>query len=180
MTTLKKLIGLPMILDGIHQGYVVRGVVTRDGKTRRGLVVRSGLSALKWVPRDQIQLMGKVSVIGTGKTKKLPRDADYRLFRVSTMDGVRLGTVSDCVIHDETLQVLALEVSLGPVDDLVRGRYLCTCFHVRPGTVSMTGHVLIPEEVIQDDGQNDTGADRWIPLRTGHYPTGRMRHETHE
>ena len=147
MTSLKRLIGLPVVLDGRGAGYVMRGVVTRDGRKLRGLVVRSGIQGARWLPREQITLMGKVSIIGTGETRKLPRDAEYRLFRVSGADGARLGVVSDCIIHNETLQVMALEVSLGPVDDLIFGRWLATCFNVRPGTVSMTGHVYIPEEV---------------------------------
>ncbi|MBR6525476.1 MAG: hypothetical protein IKT57_05855 [Clostridia bacterium] len=180
MTTLKKLIGLPVILDGVNQGYVIRGVVTRDGRNLRGLVVRMGLSGARWLPREQILLTGKVSVIGTGKTRKLPKDADYRLFRVSSMDGTRLGIVSDCVIHDETLQVVALEVSMGPVDDMIRGRWLATSFHVRPCAASGTGHVLIPEEVTQDNGEDHIGHDGWFPLRPWHDAPGRMRHETHE
>ena len=147
MTSLKRLIGLPVVLDGQGAGHVMRGVVTRDGKNLRGLVVRLGIQGARWLPREQITLMGKVSVIGTGETRKLPKDAEYRLFRVSGADGTRLGVVSDCIIHNETLQVMALEVSLGPVDDLICGRWLATCFNVRPGLVSMTGHVYIPEEV---------------------------------
>ena len=147
MTSLKRLIGLPVVLDGRGVGYVMRGVVTRDGRNLRGLVVRLGMQGARWLPREQITLMGKVSVIGTGETRKLPRDAEYRLFRVSGADGTRLGVVSDCFIHQETLQVMALEISLGPVDDLICGRWLATCFNVRPAAAGMTGHVLIPEEV---------------------------------
>ena len=147
MTSLKRLIGLPVVLDGRGCGHVIRGVVTRDGHNLRGLVVRNGIQGARWLPREQITFMGKVSVIGTGETRKLPRDAEYKLFRVSSADGERLGVVSDCIIHHETLRVMALEISLGPVDDLISGRWLATCFSVRPGTVSGTGHVFIPEEV---------------------------------
>lgn len=148
MTSLKRLIGLPVVLDGHSAGSVLKAVVTRDGRNLRGLVVRGGAKGPRWLPREQILLLGKVSVIGTGVCQKLPRDSEYHLFRVSDADGARLGVVSDAIIQEETLQVVALEISSGPVDDLIDGRWLATCYTVRPSPLSDTGHVTIPGEVM--------------------------------
>ncbi|MBQ6960386.1 MAG: hypothetical protein IJP78_05340 [Clostridia bacterium] len=142
MTGLKKMTGLPVILNGKSIGSVMRGVLTEDGRTLRGIVVRGGLRGAKWVPREQIALVGKISVIASGKAGRVPRDADYRLFRVSDGDGMRLGIVTDALLHEETLRVAALEISCGPLDDLIDGRWYATAYHVQ--SRNGWGHVTVP------------------------------------
>lgn len=141
MTGLKKMMGLPVIINGRQRGSVLRGVLSEDGRTVRGLVVRGGLRGARWLPREQITLVGKISVIADGKTSRVPRDADYHLFRVTDADGTRLGVVTDALFHEETLRVAALEISGGPVDDLMDGRWYATAYHVQP--VGHTGHVTV-------------------------------------
>ena len=46
MTGLKRMIGLPVILNGRPAGCVVRGVLTEDGRGLRGIVLRGGLREL--------------------------------------------------------------------------------------------------------------------------------------
>jgi uncharacterized protein YrrD len=147
MTSLRKLIGLPVVLDGRNAGHILRAVLTRDGKKLRGLILRGGMRGPRWLSREQILLIGKVSVIGSGQPRKVPKDAEYKLFRVSDADGTRLGVVSDAILHEETLEVVALEISSGPVDDLVDGRWLATAFTVQCASTGNAGHVTIPGEV---------------------------------
>lgn len=142
MTGLKKMIGLPVMMNGKAAGSVLRGVLTEDGRSLRGIVMRGGLKGPRWLPRDQIALIGKLSVIGTGRPGRLPKDAGYRLFRVSDPEGARLGIVTDALMNEETLRVTALEISSGPLDDLTDGRWYATAFQVRPG--GNTGHVTVP------------------------------------
>lgn len=144
MTGLKKMIGLPVIIDGQTAGSVMRGVLSRDGRTLRGLVMRGGIRGARWLPREQILLIGKLSVIADGKSKRLPRDSDYRLFRVSDSEGMRLGVVTDALLSEETLRVAALEISSGPLDDLTDGRWYATAFTVHPG--ASMGHVTVPQQ----------------------------------
>ena len=142
MTGLKKMIGLPVIINGRQRGNVLRGVLTEDGKTLRGLVLRGGLRGTRWLPRDQIMLVGQVSVIANGKAMKVPKDASYHLFRVTDPDGTRLGIVTDALFNEETLRVSALEISGGPLDDLIDGRWYATAYHVQP--MNGVGHVTVP------------------------------------
>ena len=150
MTGLKKIIGLPVIIGGKQAGTVLRGILTQDGRSLRGIVVRSGLKGARWLPRSSISLVGRVSVIAEGKPERVPKDAVYRLFRVSDPEGTRLGIVTDALFHEDTLRVSALEISGGPLDDLLDGRWYAVSFHVHPqGT---TGHVIVPngrEEVTE-------------------------------
>ena len=142
MTGLKKLVGMPVIVGGKAAGSVMRGVLTEDGRALRGIVLRGGLRGTRWLPREQIELVGKLSVIARGRPHRLPKAADYRLFRVSSADGARLGIVTDALINEETLRVSALEISGGPLDDLIDGRWYATVYHVRPA--GDTGHVTVP------------------------------------
>ena len=142
MTGLKKMIGLPVMLNGKTGGTVMRGVLTADGRSLKGIVMRGGLQGPRWLGRDQIALIGRLSVIATGKPGRLPRDADYRLFRVSDPEGTRLGIVTDALLNEETLRVTALEISGGPLDDLIEGRWYATAYHVQPR--GEYGHVTVP------------------------------------
>ena len=142
MTGLKKMTGLPVILNGKAVGSVLRGVLTEDGRSLRGIVVRGGLWGARWIPREQIALVGRISVIASGNTGRVPRGAGYRLFRVSDGDGMRLGIVTDALLNEETLRVSALEISAGPMDDLVDGRWYATAYHVQPR--GEYGHVTVP------------------------------------
>ena len=142
LTALKKMIGLPVILNGKPAGNVLRGVLSQDGRSLKGIVIRGGLRGQRWLSREQITLIGRVSVIGDGKARRVPREAAYRLFRVTDPEGTRLGIVTDALLHEETLRVAALEISGGPLDDLTEGRWYATAFHVRPQ--GDTGHVTVP------------------------------------
>ena len=138
------MIGLPVMIDGKEAGNVLRGVLSDDGRSLRGVVMRGGITGPKWLPRDQIDLVGKLSVIARGKPGKIPREADFRLFRVSDGEGMRLGIVTDALLYEETLRVAALEISAGPLDDLIDGRWYATAFSVR--SAGRRGHVTIPWE----------------------------------
>lgn len=141
MTGLKKMIGLPVILDGKASGSVLRGVLERDGRTLRGVVIRSGLTGARWLPKGSIDLLGQFSLIGRGKPEKVPKDASYRLFRVTDPEGDRIGIVTDVLLNEKTLRVAALEISSGPLDDLIDGRWYAASFYVRPA--GETGHVTL-------------------------------------
>jgi len=138
------MIGMPVVMNGKPAGSVLRGVLTEDGRSLRGIVMRGGLKGARWVPREQITLIGHLSIIGEGDSRRLPKDADYHLFRVSDAEGARLGIVTDALLHEETMRVAALEISAGPVDDLTEGRWYATAFTVRP--IGGTGHVTIQTE----------------------------------
>ena len=145
------MIGMPVMMDGKMAGSVLRGVLTEDGRALRGIVMRGGIKGARWLPREQISLIGDLSIIGKGKTCRVPKDAQYRLFRVSDAEGARLGIVTDALLNEETMHVTALEISGGPLDDLTEGRWYATAFTVRPR--GEMGHVTVPgarEEVNEE------------------------------
>ncbi len=142
MTGMKRLIGLPVILNGRQIGTVARGVVGEDGKRLSGLVVREGLRASRFLRAADILMLGRLSVICAKKPGRMPREAAFRLFRVTDANGARIGLVTDVLLEEASLRVAALEISSGPVDDLIAGRWYATAFDVR--AMGGTGHVTVP------------------------------------
>ena len=142
LTGMNRLIGLPVILEGRQIGTVERGVLCEDGKSLHGLVVRDGLRASRFLPASAIALLGRLSVLGKARPTRLPKNAGYRLFRVTDADGARVGVVTDALLDESSLRVTALEISAGPLDDLFTGRWYATAFDVK--SLGGTGHVTIP------------------------------------
>lgn len=131
MAGIQGLIGLPVIRGGKTVGLLEQAVLEESGKKLRGIIIREGIGGAKWVEREDIQTVGGVSVLVSGELKKPPKEASFRLGRVQDTSGLRLGTVTDAIINPETMEVEALEISNGPLDDLLHGRWLATDFVLR-------------------------------------------------
>lgn len=143
MIRLGSIVGLPAALDGRMVGRVEQTVLTHDGHALRGLVVRHGLGGARWVDAAHIAVLGNVSVILACKPGRLPVDADFILTSVKDTAGLNLGRVTDAYVNPATMQITALEVSLGLVEEITLGRMLARHFVVRP-TPDEPGQVLIP------------------------------------
>ncbi|MBQ8554471.1 MAG: hypothetical protein IJ438_01230 [Clostridia bacterium] len=142
---LGRVLGLPAIL-GEHQiGHVERAVLSRNGHHLMGLMIRRGLGSAKWVDHRAIGVLGDVSVILSDKPCRPPKDCDFTLHTVKDESGLTLGWVTDAWISPETLDVTALEISLGYLEDLRRGRLIVRDWAVQPGDHE-GAQVLIPRE----------------------------------
>lgn len=139
---MKRLIGLPVIRNGRQIGTIVRGVLREDGRSLSGLVLRDGLRVSRWLSAENIDMLGQLAVIGNARPVRMPKDAAYKLFRVTDANGARIGIVTDALLDETTLRVTALEISSGPLDDLIDGRFFATAFDVK--AYGSTGHVTIP------------------------------------
>lgn len=143
MIRLGTVTGLPVVLSGRMMGRVEQTVLTPDGHTLRGLVVRHGLGGAKWVDSGCIRVLGDVSVIISDKPGHLPKDADFTLSSVKDTGGLNLGRVTDVYLNPQTFQVTALEITLGLMEEWTCGRMLARDFVVRPAPQE-PGQVLIP------------------------------------
>ena len=144
VTGLNRLVGLTVVVGEKQDGHVLRGVLSRDGRRLRGLVVRGGLRGTRWLSGEDISVLGDVSVIARSKPGRCPKDSAFRLFRVTDTLGARLGVVTDALIDEKTLNVVALQVSSGPIDDLISGRWYATSFSITEAGKT-TGHVTVGE-----------------------------------
>lgn len=143
MIRLGRLAGLPVILEGASLGRVEQSVLSRDGHALAGLVVRRGLGAARWVASRDILVLGDVSVIVCRKPGKVPADAGFTLTGVKDSAGLNLGRVTDVFLHRRSLQVAALEITLGLVEEFTLGRLLARQYVVHPAP-DEPGQVLIP------------------------------------
>jgi len=131
LTGIQGLIGLPVIRGGKTIGLLEQAVLDESGRRLRGIVVREGIGGAKWIDCEDIRTIGGVSILVSGEFRKLPKEAGFRLGHVQDTAGLRLGTVTDALINPDTMEVEALEISNGPVDDLLYGRWQANDFVLR-------------------------------------------------
>ena len=74
---------------------------------------------------------------------RMPRDAAFVLGSVRDTAGLDLGRVTDVYLQPDTRRVTALEITLGPLEELRCGRMLARDFAVHPAP-GEPGQVLIP------------------------------------
>ncbi len=138
---MNRLIGLPVICGERKLGRVSAATLTRDGSRLAGIVVQGGLRSAHWVPAEEILCLGTLCVLIRSAGRKR-QEQPFRLGRVSDTSGLRLGCVTDARLDEQTLAVDALEITFGPLDDLLTGRRWVQSFTIHPGS----GDVVVPCE----------------------------------
>ena len=120
--TLQSLHGLPVVCAGKRVGRVAQAALSDDLRRMDGLWVDAGLGGARFVPAEEIEVLGDVSVTvdAPGKREALKKTPLFR--RVVTTDGARLGAVVGAKVDCATFQVTSLTVSTGYWDDLLHGR----------------------------------------------------------
>lgn len=142
---LGRVLGLPAVLGERLVGHVERAVLDREGRQLRGLVIRRGLGGARWVSREDVGVLGDVSVIIGRTPVRTPRDTGFTLRTVKDESGLTLGRVTDVWLSPETLAVTALEVTLGLMEELRTGRLRVREWAVQPGEDG-AAQVLIPRK----------------------------------
>ncbi len=141
---LGRILGLPAICGERVVGHVERAVPDETGQHVQGFVIRRGLGGAKWADRASVAVLGDVSVILKERPGRVPKGGDHTLSAVKDEGGLTLGRVTDLWISRDALDIAALEVTLGPVEDLRRGRQTIRRWTVQPGDEGLM--VLIPRE----------------------------------
>ncbi|NLV58142.1 MAG: hypothetical protein GXY67_05175 [Clostridiales bacterium] len=157
MTSLQRIIGMPVVGNGKTLGFVERGVLSKSGKRLQGLVIRRGLGSARWVPRRAISMIGSACVLVCGEATHLPKEPEVRLTRVFLTSGESAGMVTDALIHGETFQVTALEVSDGPLYRLLGRKAYATAYRLRPEESADGGDTLAFEIIT-------SGLHSWVGL----------------
>ena len=139
MTRANRIIGLPVVFGAKRIGSVLSVPIREDGLALAGLIVQSGLSSPRVVAREHITLLGRSSVMVDAPAKDRP-PVFCRPGRVRDTGGLRVGWVTDMRLDERTLTVDALEVSFGPIDDMLYGRRWMQDFTLD----SASGDIVIP------------------------------------
>ncbi len=141
---MNRLIGLPVICGEKKLGRVSAVLLTKGGDRLAGLMVQGGMRSAKWVPAESILCLGTISIlVGSGGGKKQEAQP-FRLGRVSDTGGMRLGCVTDARLNELTMDVDALEITFGPLDDLFVGRRWVRSFTIHPDS----GDIVVPCEPV--------------------------------
>ncbi|MBQ2928800.1 MAG: hypothetical protein IJD99_01135 [Clostridia bacterium] len=141
---LGRILGLPAVCGERVVGHVERAVPDETGRNVLGFVIRRGLGSAKWADAGAIRVLGEVSVILGEKPGRVPKGSDAALRTVKDAGGLTLGRVTDWWIRPDTMEIAALEVTLGLLEDLTRGRRTIRQWAVQSGEEGM--QVLIPRE----------------------------------
>lgn len=141
---LGRILGLPAVCGERVVGHVERAVPDETGQHVRGFIIRRGLGGAKWADRSAITVLGEVSVILKEKPGRVPKGSEAAWSAVKDEGGLTLGRVTDLWISRDALDITALEVTLGLLEDLTTGRRTVRHWTVQPGEDGM--QVLIPRE----------------------------------
>lgn len=139
MTRANRLIGLPVIHNAQRVGNVLSAPLERDGHALAGIVVQGGLHSPRFISREHITLLGNMSVMVDTQPRERP-PVFCRPGRVRDTGGLRVGWATDIRLNERTLFVDAIEVSFGPIDDMLYGRRWMQDFTLD----SVSGDIVIP------------------------------------
>ncbi len=148
---LGRILGLPAVCGARLVGHVERAIPDENGQRLQGFIIRRGLGGAKWAARQTVAVLGDVSVILGAKPVRVPKDQDVTLSAVKDEGGLTLGRVTDLWISKDGLDITALEVTLGLLEDLRSGRRTVRHWAVQPGEDGL--QVLIPRDEWEEVNQ---------------------------
>ena len=121
MKRLNEMIGLPVMCGGSKVGVVASMCLSPDSRAIDGFNIRRGLRSGLFVPGTHVCGMSDKRIeIVSAQGSAAQREKE--LGTVCDRRGKAVGLITDAAIDEQTLQVIALEVTFGPVDDLMDGR----------------------------------------------------------
>lgn len=131
LTSLNRMIGLPVILGDRQMGSVERAVADARARRLSGLVIRRGLGGARWVPAEGVELVGEKCVLIRRKPIRPPEknEPGGRIALLTT--GERVGDVTDALLMGDTLRLIALEISPGPLYRLMGRSTYATSYRER-------------------------------------------------
>lgn len=145
---LGRILGLPAVMGARVMGHVERAVPDETGRHLSGFVIRRGLGSAKWADAGTIEVLGDVSLILRSRPERRHREKAFSISAVKDESGLTLGRVTDWWISRDTLDITALEISLGPIEDLRRGRCTIRSWNIQPSEDGQ--QILIPRSAWEE------------------------------
>lgn len=132
MRSVRSIMGLPVIHNGEKVGRVSGVKLSRDLARLQGVWVDTGFAGGRFVDEGEIDVLGDVSVLTRdgGRREKCGEKPRFR--RAVSASGQRLGAITDAFVDEDSRDILAVELSSGFLDDLIRGRQRISQFSVCP------------------------------------------------
>lgn len=136
--TARSLLGMPVICDGKKLGRVSYVLADDQLHEMSGLYLYCGLAGSRFIEGGLLDLIGDVAILTHGAGKRMQPGSPPLLRRALSLDGERIGAITDVLVNESTLIIEALELSRGYLDDAAGGRR-----HVRQFTVQNNGDVVV-------------------------------------
>lgn len=160
LTSLNRLIGMPVVWEDRRLGYVERGVTDAAARCLRGVVIRRGIGAAKWIPSRAMKLVGLRCILLRSGPQPMPEDQKSMPGQVCLTTGERLGQVTDGLLNGSTFRMLALEVSPGPLYRLMgKCAYAAEYRVIQAG--ARAGEVVVPGLQTWAEVQRSMGEEGW-------------------
>ena len=141
---LGRILGLPCVWGEKVVGHVEGAVPDATGQRVEGFILRRGLGSAKWADRACVAVLGDVSLVLKEKPGRLPKGRERALGLVKDESGLTLGRVTDWWIDRDALNITGLEVTLGLLEDLQKGRCRVKSWTVQKAEEEL--QVLLPRE----------------------------------
>lgn len=144
LTSLNRLVGMPVIWQDQNLGSVERCVTDPQARRLRGVIIRRGIGMARWIPSEAVTLVGESCVLVRQKPESIPDELPEEMNEVYLTSGEKVGHVSDGVLDGLTLRLKALEVSSGLFYQLMGETAYVMRYHVFPSR-DRQGRVVAPE-----------------------------------
>ena len=141
MKRLNQMIGLPVTCGERRLGVVASLCLSPDARQLTGMNLRRAFRGCVFIPGAHIRALADEQIEITPAAVQKAQKAT-RLGAACDGKGFKLGLITDAAIEERSLRVEALEISFGPLDDLMRGRCWFRRFTVDP----VTGEVVVSVE----------------------------------
>ena len=113
---------MPVVHDGKPLGRVAYVLPDDRLRTVSGLYLYCGITGSRFIECAQLDMVGEVAVLARGSGRRMQLNRPPLLLRAFSADGRHIGAITDTVIDEATLNIDALELSRGYLDDLTGGR----------------------------------------------------------
>ena len=160
LTSLNRIAGMPVVWQDRQIGCVERGIADASARRLRGLVIRKGIGAARWLPAESVRLVGRSCVLAGAKPEPLPDGLTDSMLQAYLTTGERAGQVSDALFSGLTLRLIALEVTPGPVYALLgRCAYTIAYRVIRGG--NRAGQAMVSELMTWAEFRERSRREAW-------------------
>ena len=127
-----------MLVENRPLGAVSGVELDRELKNLQGIWVGCGIRGTRYIGREGLLVVGKVSVLAGTRGKKARDPGEALFLRALSTDGVRVGAITDAYLEEETLAIPELTLSGGYFDDLLSPKT-----RIRQYAISEKGDVIV-------------------------------------
>ena len=132
MRKLRNLAGMPVLCQRRKVGRLMQAELSEDLARLEGIWVDGGLRGTRYIPAEQVGMIGEVAVMADGRGAKRRCDAKPLFLRAVNTAGERVGAIVGAELDELSFQVRALELTRGFWDDMREGRERVERYTVQP------------------------------------------------